>query len=188
VITAPFDWDRLAGFKAAKRFLDGVSADYRTFWSPVDDVHGVLVAVLGSAHHSVVLNMYGYDDAELDSIIRDKITATNIYVQMSLDSTQAAGKAEKALLAQWGADAVGTSIAVGQSTRHAISHLKVLIVDGIYTVSGSTNWSMGGEQKQDNELTVSRDPVRAADFRSVLDRNHDAMLKAMAAKRSAPGQ
>jgi phosphatidylserine/phosphatidylglycerophosphate/cardiolipin synthase-like enzyme len=71
----------------------------------------------------------------------------------------------------------------------AISHLKVLIVDGVYTVTGSTNWSISGETEQDNQLTLSRNAVIAAETRAVLDLNHDFMLKQMAAaaaKKPAP--
>ena len=61
----------------------------------------------------------------------------------------------------------------------AISHLKIVIVDGVYTVKGSTNWSLSGEQQQDNELTLSRNAVIAAETRAILDLNHDFMLKQM---------
>jgi hypothetical protein len=63
--------------------------------------------------------------------------------------------------------------------HNAISHLKVVIVDGVYTVKGSTNWSLSGEQQQDNELTLSRNAVVAAETRAILDLNHDFMLKQM---------
>jgi hypothetical protein len=176
-----FDWEGLGRYKAEGRFLDGYPPDLRTFWAPHDDMHGVLMALLASVQHSIVLNMYGYDDAELDATIRAKLADDSVFVQMSLDKTQAAGRAEKALLSQWQNDAFGNSIAIGTSSRHAISHLKILIVDGVYTVRGSTNWSLAGEQKQDNELTLSRNAVIAAETRAVLDRNHDWMLKQMAA-------
>jgi hypothetical protein len=55
-----------------------------------------------------------------------------------------------------------------------------VIVDGVYTVRGSTNWSLSGETEQDNELTLSRNAVIAAEARAVLDLNHDWMLKQMA--------
>src|ERR1700716_291191 len=97
-LVEPFDWNQLHTFKGDGRFLDGVSADYRTFWSPVDQIHELLVSLLTSAKHSLVLNMYGYDDPDLDAIIREKIANERVYVQMSLDSSQAAGKAEAALL------------------------------------------------------------------------------------------
>jgi phosphatidylserine/phosphatidylglycerophosphate/cardiolipin synthase-like enzyme len=178
--TPAFNWDDLARFKQDGRFLDGYPEDIRTFWSPDDNVHGMLVTLLQSAQHSLVLNMFGYDDDELDETIRSKLADESFFVQMSLDKSQAHSvKHEKEILERWGADAFGNSIAIGTSSKHAISHLKIVIVDGVYTVRGSTNWSLSGEEKQDNELTLNRNAVIAAETRAVLDRNHDWMLKQM---------
>jgi phosphatidylserine/phosphatidylglycerophosphate/cardiolipin synthase-like enzyme len=176
----PFAWDALAQYKAEGRFLDGYPPDQRTFFSPRDHVHPVLASLLAGAQHSLVLNMYGYDDDELDDIIRAKLAAEHVYVQMSLDKSQAGGVHERKLLAKWSNDAFGNSIAIGTSSRHAISHLKVLIVDGVYTVAGSTNWSVSGEGDQDNQLSIDRNPVIAAEARAILDLNHDWMLKQLA--------
>jgi hypothetical protein len=85
-----FNWNELARYKAGGRFLDGYPNDIRTFYSPVDDVHGVLSALLASTQKSIVLNMYGYDDEELDSIIRAKIADEQVYIQMSLDRSKPA--------------------------------------------------------------------------------------------------
>ena len=178
---AVFAWEALAQFKAEKRFLDGYPDDQRTFFAPRDDVHGLLVAVLSSAQHSIVVNMFGYDDDELNKIIQGKLADANVYVQMSLDRSQAAGAHEKQILASWNNNAFGNSIAIGTSSVHnAISHLKIVIIDGVYTVKGSTNWSLSGEQQQDNELSLSRNAVVAAETRAILDLNHDFMLKQMA--------
>jgi len=109
-----------------------------------------------------------------------KLADDHVYVQMSLDRSQASGVHEKEILAKWSNDSFGNSIAIGTSSvRNAISHLKIVIVDGVYTVKGSTNWSLSGEQEQDNELTLSRNAVIAAETRAVLDLNHDFMLKQM---------
>jgi PLD-like domain len=176
-----FSWDDLGPYKAEGRFLDGYPDDERTFFAPRDNVHGLLVALLATAQHSIVVNMFGYDDDELNKIIQDKLADAHVYVQMSLDRSQAAGKHEKQILANWDNNAFGNSIAIGTSSVHnAISHLKIVIVDGVYTVKGSTNWSLSGEQQQDNELTLSRNAVIAAETRAILDLNHDFMLKQMA--------
>lgn len=140
----------------------------------------MLRSLLASTQKSIVLNMYGYDDADLNDIILEKLEDEQVFVQMSLDKTQAAGKKEQSLLAKWRHDLVGNSIAIGRSSKGAISHMKILIVDGIYTVRGSTNWSLGGEEDQDNELTIHNNAVIAAETRAELDRNHDYMLKQMA--------
>ncbi len=177
---APFVWDSLGTFKAEGRFLDGYPEDERTFFAPRDNVHGLLVALLATAQHSIVVNMFGYDDDELNKIIQTKLADQKVYVQMSLDRSQAGGVHEKQIMAQWQNDAFGNSIAIGTSSVHnAISHLKIVIVDGVYTVKGSTNWSLSGEQQQDNELTLSRNAVIAAETRAILDLNHDFMLKQM---------
>ncbi|MGO8960458.1 MAG: phospholipase D-like domain-containing protein [Streptosporangiaceae bacterium] len=182
-----FIWDDLAQFKLEKRFLDGYPDDQRTFFSPRDDVHGLLVALLSSAQHSIVVNMFGYDDDELNKIIQTKLADANVYVQMSLDRSQSTGAHEKQILATWGNNAFGNSIAIGTSSVHnAISHLKIVIVDGVYTVKGSTNWSLSGEQQQDNELSLSRNAVVAAETRAILDLNHDFMLKQMAGNKVDP--
>jgi phosphatidylserine/phosphatidylglycerophosphate/cardiolipin synthase-like enzyme len=124
--------------------------------------------------------MFGYDDDKLNEIIQGKLSDETVYVQMSLDRSQASGAHEKQILASWANDKFGNSIAIGTSSVHnAISHLKIVIVDGVYTVKGSTNWSLSGEEQQDNELSLSRNAVVAAETRAILDLNHDFMLKQM---------
>jgi phosphatidylserine/phosphatidylglycerophosphate/cardiolipin synthase-like enzyme len=180
-LSALTDLDR---FKATP-FPPGYPPGARTFYSPVDDVHGALAAVLESATRSVVVSMYGYDDPQLNKVLRSKLADVKIFVQLSLDSTQAAGQAEKPMLAAWQNDGTGNSIAIGHSEKGAIMHLKLAIVDGLDVVTGSTNWSTSGETRQDNQLTVTRDPLVAAEARARVDIIHDEMLKQMAAARQA---
>ena len=62
-------------------------------------MHEALKALLTSANKTIVVAMYGYDDPELNAALQSALNDENMYVQMSLDSTQAAGKAERPLLA-----------------------------------------------------------------------------------------
>lgn len=172
----------------AEAFAPGYPDTARTFYSPVDQVHEALKALLGSATKSVVVSMYGYDDEELDAVLRDKLESDKIFVQMSLDKTQAAGVHEKEILAKWDNDGVGNSIAIGRSEKNAIMHLKMVIIDGLDVITGSTNWSTSGETAQDNQLTVIRDALVAAEARNRVDIIHDDMLKQMAAADRKPAK
>ena len=176
----PFAFEDLASYKKGAA-LPGYPPNIITLFSPEDDVHGALLALVASATRSLVLNMFTYTDADLDAAIHEKLADEKVYVQMSLDKDQSAVKNEQGLLKGW-AGAVGNSIAIGNSAKGAYSHLKLLVVDGIYTVDGSTNWTASAETKQDNSVRVFKDPVIAAESRAILDLNHSSMLKQMGGK------
>jgi len=159
-------------------------ANMRTFYSPIDDVHGALKAVIASAQHSIVVAMYGYDDDELAALVDTALKDPTMYVQISLDKSQAGGVHERAILAKYSHEMTGNSVAIGTSERSAIMHRKMLLVDGRWRISGSTNLSTSGETLQDNEATFILDAVTCAEARTVLDIEHDHMLSVMKAKAS----
>jgi phosphatidylserine/phosphatidylglycerophosphate/cardiolipin synthase-like enzyme len=158
----------------------GYPANMRTFYSPEDYVPQVLQSVISSVSKSIVVAMYGFDDDVLAAMLDTALKNPAIFVQITLDQSQAAGVHEKALLAKYANEMTGNSVAIGMSERGAIMHRKMVIVDGLWRVSGSTNWSTTGETLQDNELTIIRDALVCAEARPVLDIEHDSALKKMA--------
>lgn len=157
-------------------FVAEYPADSRTFYSPVDDLHGALLYVLKTARKELIVAMFGFDDEEFAGVIKEKLSDPSCFVQLTLDSSQAGGVHEKAILAQEGYP--NSNVAIGRSEHGAIMHLKLMVVDGLWLCTGSTNWSQGGEHLQDNELTVRYNPIEANEARIRVAHIHQHMLEA----------
>jgi len=177
--------DDLAKFKRFGAFGTTYPTCVRRFFSPDDDVHGVILAVLQSARLSVAGAMYGYDDEDVNALLLNHANDPALPVQLALDSTQAAGVHERRLIAEWPHDVIGNSLVIGRSRRHAISHTKLLVIDGILTIGGSTNLSVSGETQQNNECIVVMDATYAAETRAKIDLCHGEMAQQMAAAAAA---
>lgn len=170
----------------------GVSVDpsypvgVRTFYSPEDQVHEALKAVIGSAKFSVIVAMFGFDDDELAEMLDAFLLDPTMHVQITLDKSQAGGVHERAILDKYKNELRGNSVAIGTSEKSAIMHRKMVIVDGLWRISGSTNWSTSGESLQDNELTIINSATVCAEARPILDIEHDHALSQMAARTLHP--
>src|SRR4051794_35239784 len=161
---AAIPFEQLGKFKQAQSFPHGYSRETLTFYAPRDTgVHQVLLWTLLQAKSSVAINMYGFDDPQMVALIRHHAKNPSMVVTLSLDSSEAGGKLESELLKLLKNDLPGNSIAIGRSEKHAISHDKLMVIDGLYLITGSTNWSFGGEAEQDNQLTLTRDPIACAE-------------------------
>lgn len=156
-------------------FTPGYPSNIKTYYSPVDKVHEAILNVINNAKHSLVVAMYGFDDVDFQNAIIEKMKDENVYVQLTLDSSQAHGVAERKILEE--ANYPATTIAVGQSEDHAIMHLKCLVIDNAILVTGSTNWSTSGETKQDNACVVISDAYVAGEASSRISAIHANMLK-----------
>ena len=169
--------------------------DHYLFMVGRDDVHGILLDLLTHETMGLKLNMFGYDDDELNAAIMDLLKNPNVAVQGTLDKSQAGGVHERAILAadETADSGFYNSFVVGQSATHQISHTKggVLVGQGLGW-EGSTNWSASGEgtgikldpaarpapgfKAQNNTLLVSANPVFLARFAARLDTEHLAAL------------
>jgi hypothetical protein len=185
-----FTLDDLAQYTREGAFGPTASSDFRVFYVGRGDVHGVLVHLFTRVRLSVKMNMFGYDDDQLNQILIDLATDPTVMVQVTLDKSQSTGAHEKAILSSDAAQdpsAYAADFAVGQSDTRQISHTKGGVLDGIVAFEGSTNWSSSGEgsgisldaakqhpgfKAQNNTLAVYVNPYEIAKFSARLDYEH----------------
>jgi hypothetical protein len=188
----------LAQFTHEKTFSATASLDFRLFFVGRDDVHDVLKYVLRRVRSTLYINMFGYDDPELNAILMAKALEPSVTMLITLDKSQAGGAHEKVLLdadRKHGLAMFNTHFVVGQSETHQISHTKGFVADGKVGAEGSTNWSASGEgtfvvkgepggpryKAQNNTQSIFIDPDAVARFEAELIREHMTAQKQAAA-------
>jgi hypothetical protein len=198
----------LQQYTREKTYSNTASQDFHLFYVGRDDVHDILKHVLSRVSVSLYLNMFGYDDDELNDIVMAKALDPQVIMMITLDQSQAGGKHEKSLLDSDIAehpDQYNTYFVVGQSATHQISHTKGFVADGKVAAEGSTNWSSSGEgtfvvtgqpggagyKAQNNTQTIITDPDTISRFQSELIAEHMAARTTARVKQGqspTPGQ
>ncbi len=157
-----FDLLDLAQYTQEQTYATSASKDFHLFYVGRDDVHDILKHILSRVSVSLYLNMFGYDDDELNDIIMTIAHDKTISMLITLDKSQSGGAHEKALLAsdvaknpaafntsittgEQSANLAAQRFVIGQSATHQISHTKGFVADGKVGAEGSTNWSSSGE-------------------------------------------
>lgn len=181
----------LEQFTREKVYSNTASQDVHLFYVGRDDVHNILKYVLSRVRVSLYVNMFGYDDDELNDILMQKALDPNVTMLITLDKSQSGSQTEKKLLAfdqQKNLSAFNTHFVMGQSATHQISHTKGFVADGKVAAEGSTNWSVSGEgefvisgsaggpgyKAQNNTQSVITDPDTVARFTAELIAEHMA--------------
>ncbi len=179
----------LQQYTKEKAYSNLASKNFHLFYVGRDDVHDILKYVLSRVSVSLYINMFGYDDSELNDILMAKALDPSVTMLITLDKSQAGGKHEKALLdadAKKDLAAYNTHFVVGQSATHQISHTKGFVADGIVGGEGSTNWSSAGEgtfvvtgqpggagyKAQNNTQSIFTDQDTISRFQSELIAEH----------------
>ena len=179
----------LEQFTKEGHYSTNASKDFHLFYVGRDDVNGILKYLLSHVSTSLYLNMFGYDDAELNAECMRCASDPTITTVITLDKSQAGSVHEKAILdsdVAQDATAFNTHFAIGQSATHQISHTKGGVLDGKVGFEGSTNWSVSGEgtfivaghaggkgyKAQNNTLAVFTDPDTITRFTAELIAEH----------------
>lgn len=181
-------WDGLSAYKATP-FPPDYPANARHLFAPVDQVHEAFVALCSPDDlTSLDASMYGWDDETIDSLFQKALLTEHLPVTLCLDSSQAGGVHERAILAKWPGAELGNDVVIGRSEKGAINHDKLIVVNRLVTICGSTNLSAGGEGKQNNEAVIVYDRAFAGEVVNRILVIRGQMAAQMQAAHGAPDQ
>ena len=204
-----FDLLDLQQYTREATYSSTASKDFHLFYVGRDDVHDILKHVLSRASVSLYMNMFGFDDDELNDILMQQAMDPSITMMITLDKSQAGGVHEKKLIDSDIArnpTKFNTYFVIGQSATHQISHTKGFVADGKVGGEGSTNWSASGEgtfvvkgkpggpgyKAQNNTQSIFTDPDTINRFQTELIAEHmtakgqQAVSAGLAAAKATP--
>lgn len=125
------------------------ACEIKPYFSPADDVQGVILTELSHAKKSVLVAAYGIASPEIAAKLCE-LKKAGVDVTVYLDRTQAAGKGSQADALR----AAGVKVLVKKS--RLLMHDKYMVIDGSEVLTGSYNFSRGAAH-QDNNMEVITD-------------------------------
>ncbi len=84
-----FELTDLIPFTREAAYSTDASLDVHLFYAGRDNVHELLKYIVSRVTISLYLNMFGYDDSELNNILMQKALDPNITMLITLDKSQA---------------------------------------------------------------------------------------------------
>jgi phosphatidylserine/phosphatidylglycerophosphate/cardiolipin synthase-like enzyme len=126
-------------------------------FTPGENCTDAIVQALGTAKRTVLVQAYSFTSAPIAKALLDA-HERGVQVQVILDKSQRSEKYSSAdFLANQG---VSTMI----DANHAISHNKVMIIDGELVITGSFNFTKAAQEKNAENLLIIRDPALAVQY------------------------
>lgn len=131
--------------------------DWRVYFSPDGGATAAIVAELGKATNSVLVQAYSFTS---EPIAKALVNAhkRGVKIAVILDEGQ---KTAKYSSADFIAHAGITTLIDG---KHAIAHNKVMVIDGLVLITGSFNFTKAAEKKNAENLLIIRDRELAAAY------------------------
>jgi phosphatidylserine/phosphatidylglycerophosphate/cardiolipin synthase-like enzyme len=126
-------------------------------FTPGGNCTALIVQALNTAKRSVLVQAYSFTSAPIAKALLDAHNR-GVQVQVILDKSQRSEKYSSAdFLANQG-------VPVVIDANHAISHNKVMVIDGEMVLTGSFNFTKAAQEKNAENLLIIRDPVLAAQY------------------------
>ena len=131
--------------------------NWNVYFSPDGGAADAIVAELGKATNSVLVQAYSFTSAPIAKALVDA-HKRGVKIAVILDESQ---KTAKYSSADFIAHAGITTLIDG---KHAIAHNKVMVIDELVLITGSFNFTKAAEEMNAENLLIIRDKELAAAY------------------------
>jgi phosphatidylserine/phosphatidylglycerophosphate/cardiolipin synthase-like enzyme len=143
----------------------------KTYYSNPQTVVPIDCATIDSATKTIDFAAYALDEPDVINTLTAKATS-GVPVRLYVDRTElcAAARGDASLSrSPFHTLLNNPHIQIKVKASVVLMHLKSYIVDGTLLRDGSANFSVPGEEEQDNSLTLTDDPAACALFQSKFE-------------------
>jgi phosphatidylserine/phosphatidylglycerophosphate/cardiolipin synthase-like enzyme len=137
--------------------INATAADIQVFFSPKGGCTEAVVENLNKATNTVLVQAYSFTSAPIAKALVDA-EKRGVKVKVILDKSQ---RTERYSSADFVAHA---DIPTYIDARHAISHNKIMIIDGSTILTGSFNFTKAAEESNAENLLVIKDIALATKY------------------------
>ena len=138
----------------------------QVFFSPRGGAQEALVATIGQAKDTIFVQAYSFTSAPIAKALVDA-AKRGVKIEAILDKSQRSARYTGATFLK------NEGIPVYIDEKHAISHNKVMIIDGSIVVTGSFNFTKAAEEKNAENLLIIWDKEMAKVYMDNLEKHKD---------------
>jgi phosphatidylserine/phosphatidylglycerophosphate/cardiolipin synthase-like enzyme len=138
-------------------------ADIYNYFSPEDDIPPKIIRFLRAAKRSIHFMAFSFTDSEIGDVLIERARA-GIDVEGVVEKRGADGKGGEFPVLQ------KAGIPVLKDGNNYVMHHKVFIIDGLWIITGSYNFSASGATSNDENLLVIKSEAVARKFEAEYER------------------
>lgn len=133
------------------------SADVYSYFAPEDDVPAKIVRIVRTARRSIHLMAFSFSDQEI-GLAMIKAAGDGVDVEGVIETVGSRGPRSQA------ARFDSSGIQLLRDGNNRLMHHKVIIVDGLWTITGSYNFTASAASSNDENLLIIKSPDVARVF------------------------
>lgn len=138
----------------------------QVYFSPRGGAQDALVASIGQAKDSILIQAYSFTSAPIAKALVDA-TKRGVKIEAILDKSQRSERYTGATFLK------NEGIPVYIDDKHAIAHNKVMIIDSTIVVTGSFNFTKAAEEKNAENLLIIRNKEMASIYMDNWEKHKD---------------